>query len=506
MLEASRLSQVLKEMIHYKLDLLGLSETRWNGSGEITTASGELLLYSGRAMGEKHEYVVGLILSKNLKKSLIEWRAVSERILIARLNTRLRKLTVVQCYAPTNEATMEEKEAFYGLLETTLHQIRQSDIKIMMGDFNAKIGDDNLGVKHVMGRYGLGNRNENGERLIDLCVHYEMIIGGSLFPHKDIHKATWMAPNHRTSNQIDHIAISKKWRSLLDVRSYKGADVASDHYLVVAQIKLKLAANRSPNQRVIRKKFNIEKLNQRETRKKFEEELKNSLEQVYMEESGPTEQWSKIKETMLTKGENILGLKQRKEAKDWITEETWEEINKRKITKQKINNADDETKPTLLAQYADTNKHVKRFARRDKRAWADKLAHKTQLAAEENNLKELYQITKQLAGKPITPQQVGVRDLTGRLLTIPQNQLTRWQEYFKDNFAMPPQQTSMSNTQMTPEPTKIPIGAPTINEIKMAIKHLKQNKASRPDNLPAEFFRTYPNTIAHILEPLLKKV
>jgi len=116
MLEASRLSQVLKEMIHYKLDLLGLSETRWNGSGEFTTASGELLLYSGHAIGEKHEYGVGLILSKSLKKSLIEWRAVSERLLIARPNTRLRKLTIVQCYAPTNEATMEEKRSLLWLV------------------------------------------------------------------------------------------------------------------------------------------------------------------------------------------------------------------------------------------------------------------------------------------------------------------------------------------------------------------------------------------------------
>ena len=122
MLEASRLSQVLKEMTHYKLDLLGLSETRWNGRGEFTTVSGELLLYSGHASEEKHEYGVGLILSKSLKKSLIEWTAVSECILTARLYTRLRKLTIVQCCAPTNEATIEEKEAFYGLLETTLHQ------------------------------------------------------------------------------------------------------------------------------------------------------------------------------------------------------------------------------------------------------------------------------------------------------------------------------------------------------------------------------------------------
>ena len=57
----------------------------------------------------------------------------------------------------------------------------------------------------------------------------------------------------------------------------------------------------------------------------------------------------------------------------------------------------------------------------------------------------------------------------------------------------------------TPETTKIPIGAPTTKEIKNAIKHLKLNKACGHDNLPAELFRTYPNTIANILEPLLEK-
>ena len=75
MLEASKLSQVLKEMTNYKLDLLGLSETRWNGSGELTTATGELLIYSGRSDEKEHEYGVGLILSKAMRKSLIEWTA-----------------------------------------------------------------------------------------------------------------------------------------------------------------------------------------------------------------------------------------------------------------------------------------------------------------------------------------------------------------------------------------------------------------------------------------------
>ena len=125
MLEPSRLSQVLREMGNYKLDLLGLSETRWNGSGEFITASGELLLYSGCANEEKHhEYGAGLVISKDLRKSLIEWTAIWKCLITARLITRLCKLTIIQCYAPTNEAAIEEKEVLYSLLEATLHQIR----------------------------------------------------------------------------------------------------------------------------------------------------------------------------------------------------------------------------------------------------------------------------------------------------------------------------------------------------------------------------------------------
>jgi hypothetical protein len=58
---------------------------------------------------------------------------------------------------------------------------------------------------------------------------------------------------------------------------------------------------------------------------------------------------------------------------------------------------------------------------------------------------------------------------------------------------------------MPPETTKIPSGAPTGNEIKTAIKYLKSNKASGLDNLPPEIFKTYPRTVANILEPLLKR-
>jgi hypothetical protein len=59
-----------------------------------------------------------------------------------------------------------------------------------------------MGLKNVMGRHGLGTRNKNGDMFIDLCVNYNLVIGGSLFPHKDIHKAIWVAPNQRTLTKL----------------------------------------------------------------------------------------------------------------------------------------------------------------------------------------------------------------------------------------------------------------------------------------------------------------
>lgn len=62
--------------------------------------------------------------------------------------------------------------------------------------------------------------NENGELFTEFCSNNNLVIGGTLFPHKNIHKVTWISPNHITENQIDHITISRKWRgSLLDVKS-----------------------------------------------------------------------------------------------------------------------------------------------------------------------------------------------------------------------------------------------------------------------------------------------
>ena len=102
-----------------------------------------------------------------------------------------------------------------------------------------------------------------------MCDMNELVITGTLFPHKIIHKTTWISPDGRTRNQIDHVLINKQFRNLVeDTRVYRSADLGSDHYLVCTTIRLKL--KRPPRQKKTgRVKYDTSKLGNEDTLKEF---------------------------------------------------------------------------------------------------------------------------------------------------------------------------------------------------------------------------------------------
>ena len=209
MYETTKTAQVLNEMKRYHLDILGISESRWTGSGRQVLHDGSVILHSGHE--NTHTHGVAILISKEKAKTLLEWEPVSERLIRVRLNSRFCKLTILQCYAPTNEAEEEVKEDWYEQLQMAVSMLPQHDMLLLTGDMNAKVGTDNSNYERVMGRHGCGVRNDNGERLADFCMSNNLVIGGTIFPHKDIHKLTWKSPDGRTINQIDHIIINGKW-------------------------------------------------------------------------------------------------------------------------------------------------------------------------------------------------------------------------------------------------------------------------------------------------------
>ncbi|VDP27427.1 unnamed protein product [Schistosoma mattheei] len=79
-------------------------------------------------------------------------------------------MNIIQCYAPTNDYNEDAIDRFYNKLRSNIEKCSTKDLTILMGDSNAKVGTDNTGYEDMMGRHGLGERNENGERFANLCT------------------------------------------------------------------------------------------------------------------------------------------------------------------------------------------------------------------------------------------------------------------------------------------------------------------------------------------------
>lgn len=97
---------------------------------------------------------------------------------------------VIQVYAPTNDASDDDKDDFYNQLQDVIANCNKHDMIVAMGDMNAEVVSDNINRDEVIGRHCIGVMNDNGQRLCDFSSTNGLVITGTSFPYKDIHKAT----------------------------------------------------------------------------------------------------------------------------------------------------------------------------------------------------------------------------------------------------------------------------------------------------------------------------
>ena len=115
-------------------------------------------------------------------------------------------ITVIQVYAPTNNAEEAEVEWFYEDLQDLLELKSKKDILFIIGDWNENVGSQEIpGVTH---NFGFGIRNEAGQRLTEFWQENVLVIANILFQEHKRQLCTWTSPDGQYQNQIDYILCS----------------------------------------------------------------------------------------------------------------------------------------------------------------------------------------------------------------------------------------------------------------------------------------------------------
>ncbi|XP_008484678.1 craniofacial development protein 2-like, partial [Diaphorina citri] len=158
---------ISEELNRYNLDLVALQETRWPNVGKESTHHHQIY-YSGNTEGV-YQHGVAIAVKNSINSAVTAFEAVNERICTMRLKGAFKNITIVCIYAPTEESDDDQKDYFYETLECVLSKIPTYDVKLIIGDANAKIGKEQI-WKSTAGENSLhDDSNDNGTRLLTLA-------------------------------------------------------------------------------------------------------------------------------------------------------------------------------------------------------------------------------------------------------------------------------------------------------------------------------------------------
>ena len=290
---------------------------------------------------------------------------------------------------------------------------------------------------------------------------------------------------------------------------YRGADVASDHHLVVDILRLKLKKYNTRNPKVA-PRYNTKLLQDPPTLRAFQIALGNRY-QVLADLVDEDQQqciedlWRERKQVWLDTSKVTLG-PQQNQHKEWITTETLSKIETRRKLKDKINSSRTRAaRREAQRQYNKTNQEVRKDSRRDKRKFINDLAKKAEIAAKQHRMKDLYDLTKKLAGKKSSTSE-SIKDKHGNTLTKQEDQLRRWGEYFEELQNRPPPPIPAcshprSRAYVGCERRKTQQGGNSKSN-----PEPKNGKAPGPDGISVEILKGDINTSTQMLYEIYAKV
>ena len=172
---------------------------------------------SWSAVEMTHANGVGIIMKKEIYKSIIGRWPINDRTMMIKVSAQSFNINIIQLHAPTSTYNDEEVEESGAKIQHVLQNVKSDEIIIVMGHLNAKIDEESQG--DVVDCFGLGESNERRERLVQFCTQNNSGIMNT-FEHSKRRLYTWKSADETVRNQIDFIMINNRFKnSFKDIKT-----------------------------------------------------------------------------------------------------------------------------------------------------------------------------------------------------------------------------------------------------------------------------------------------
>jgi exonuclease III len=190
------LTTVARALGKYKLDLVGVQEVRWEKGS--TERAGDYTFFYGQGNGD-HQLGTGFFVHKRTVSAARRVEFISDRMSYIILRGRWCNIIVLNVHAPCEDKGDDEKDSFYEELGHVFDQFTRYNTKILLGDFNAKVGRENIFKPTIRNESLHEISNDNGVRVVNFATSKNLVVKSTMFPHRKIHKYNWTSPEGNTN-------------------------------------------------------------------------------------------------------------------------------------------------------------------------------------------------------------------------------------------------------------------------------------------------------------------
>ena len=475
--------ELIDEIKKYNLDILGITETNRKGQG-VEEFTSHKLIFSGVDTKERARAGVALLVRNEIFDQL-DYHFINERLLAADLNLKGLNLKLIVAYGPNEDAAKEEKDNFFNNLQTVVESNSSSQEILILGDLNARVGNNKQDSYGAIGKEGEDMQSPNGEILIDFCIRNNLKIANTFFKHKSIHKWTRVSEERNERSIIDYVIVSNHlFYKTQDVKVRRGAEIYSDHFLLEARFSMQNFRTKQKTNK--QSKIRIEELKNSDKRSQYQKLIKSKLDKAAeaAQDTNDLENLWKIYKEVLTKSaKEICGLKTiggTKKRTAWWNENVKEKIKEKKRAWKKYLAS---KKMEDLEYYKIKRREAKDSVKQSKQEQWEIFGERLESNYKENQ--KMFWGTVKRYRKGYQCPIKRIQNKEGKVAKDTEEILEVWKDYFK-NLHNPDTQTNINedaNTHNNLENEDLDEEEITIQELLRAKKKIKIGKAAGIDEI-----------------------